>query len=97
MNPAAASNEFQVLQGTTQKFYKKLMPDHLTRNDLACSQIGGAIAEWKTIVAERLPITSLTMTDDSFFVGRHYVRCDFGNVQKSMFACIDHILNISAT
>ncbi len=37
------------------------------------------------------------MTDDSFFVGRHYVRCDFGNVQKSMFACIDHIKQVAST
>jgi len=45
MNPADAVLEFQPIQGATQKFYKKVVPDHHNRNALACAQISGTIKE----------------------------------------------------
>jgi len=94
MNPADAVLEFQPIQGATRKFYKKVVPDHHNRNALACAQIGGTMADWKTVITEKLPITSPTMTDDTVSIDDGAMRCNFDN-GKSQLACIQHIAQVA--
>ena len=73
------------------------MPDHVTRNALA-TKIGGTIAEWKAIIAERLPITSLTMTDNTEMVQRNSVLevkgQGFVNSEKGEGPALEHVMEM---